>query len=73
LINHKTVFGTRNPAFWVGAVMPSLFFFGRGLSVHFGLFWCGCLVALLDFFSVGLCVEKNANVPPNALALKWQS
>jgi len=20
LINHKTVFGTRNPAFWVGAV-----------------------------------------------------
>jgi len=33
-INHKTVFGTRNPAFWVGAVMPSLFFFGRALSVH---------------------------------------
>jgi hypothetical protein len=53
--------------------MPSLFFFGRGLSVHFGLFWCGCLVALLDFFSGGLCVEKNANVPPNALALEWQS
>jgi hypothetical protein len=21
LINHKTVFGTRNPAFWVGAVI----------------------------------------------------
>jgi len=27
------------------------------------------LVALLDLFSVGLCVEKNANVPPNALAI----
>src|SRR5690554_1603349 len=26
LINHKTVFGTRNPAFWVGAVSGSLFF-----------------------------------------------
>jgi hypothetical protein len=53
--------------------MPSLFFFGRGLSVHFGLFWCGCLVALLDFF-VWLCaVAKNTNVPTNALALEWQS
>jgi len=71
LINPKTVFGTRNPAFWVGAVMPSLFFFGRGLSVHFGLSLCGCLVALLDFF-VWLCaVAKNTNVPPNALALEW--
>ena len=39
--------------------MPSLFFSGRGLSVHFGLSLCGCLVALLDFFSVGLCVEKK--------------
>jgi len=24
LINHKTAFGTRNPAFWVGAVMGRL-------------------------------------------------
>ena len=30
---HKTVFGTRNPAFWVGAV-TSCPFFGRGLSVR---------------------------------------
>lgn len=27
----------------------------------------GCLVALLDFFSIGRCVEKNTNVPPNAV------
>jgi hypothetical protein len=48
--------------------MPSLFFFGRGLSVHFCLFWCDGLVALLDFF-VWLCaVAKNTNVPTNALA-----
>lgn len=26
LINHKTVFGTRNTAFWVGAVSSSAFF-----------------------------------------------
>ena len=57
-MNHKTVFGTRNPAFWVGAVMPSLFFFGRGLSVHFGLSWCVCLVALLQFL---VCVVTCAN------------
>ena len=27
LINHKTVFGTRNPAFWVGAVSGALLFY----------------------------------------------
>jgi hypothetical protein len=27
MINHKTVFGTRNPAFWVGAVSVSLVLF----------------------------------------------
>jgi hypothetical protein len=27
LINYKTAFGTRNPAFWVGAVVRSAFFF----------------------------------------------
>jgi hypothetical protein len=43
--------------------MPSLFSFGRVVSLHS----CSVLVALLNFFSVGLCVEKNTNVPPKAL------
>jgi len=33
------------------------------------LSWCVGLVALLDFFSVDQCFAKNANVPPNALAI----
>jgi len=57
-INHKTVFGTRNPAFWVGAVMPSLFFFCRGMFVHCLLSWCVGLVALLDFFALDCAVAK---------------
>ncbi len=50
LINHKTVFGTRNPAFWVGAVMPSLFFSVVCLSVG------GAVGQAYSFASFGLCV-----------------
>ncbi len=35
------------PTFRVGAVISSLFFFGRGLSVHFVLSLCVCVGALL--------------------------
>jgi len=41
----------------------------RCFSVHWlQCLWCVGLVALLHFFSVGLCVGKNTNVLPNALA-----
>jgi hypothetical protein len=36
LFNHKTVFGTRNPAFWVGSVIASVFFFVRLFVGYFG-------------------------------------
>ena len=67
--HHKTFCGALNRQFFVGAVMPSLFFFCQGLSIHCMLFWCVCLVALLDFLA-WLCAfaKKNTNVPTNALA-----
>ena len=52
LINHKTVFGTRNPAFWVGAVIASAFF----LHHYF--------VALNDFTTKYI---KGIKISPNVI------
>ncbi|NDC30879.1 MAG: hypothetical protein EBZ58_08100, partial [Bacteroidetes bacterium] len=62
------VFGTRNPAFWVGAVRcwRSVC---RGCFVHCLL--CGCALAwwLFWIFLALVCaLKKNTNVPPNGLA-----
>jgi hypothetical protein len=55
LINYKTVFGTRNPAFWVGAVIASVFFFVRWFVGRFGSA-VGQTHSLPSLgFSVGLC------------------
>jgi len=47
------------------------------LAFYLSLLCCPLFAAVLvrwlggsfGFFSVGLCVEKNSNVPPNALAI----
>jgi len=49
---HKTVFGTRNPAFWVGAVIASAFF----LRHYF--------VALNDFTTKYI---KGIKISPNVI------
>jgi hypothetical protein len=68
-MNHKTVFGTRNPAFWVGAVTGSCFFSVVLLSVHVAVSLCVGLVALLQNLDLALGLCGFANVPPNALAI----
>ena len=46
LINHKTVFGTRNPAFWVGAVIASGFCRPSLQTIVNATFHCLCRVGL---------------------------
>src|SRR5690606_38483457 len=49
-------------------VSTSPFFSVVLLFVHFVLSWCVGLVALLDFLALVCALEKDTNVPPNALA-----
>jgi hypothetical protein len=69
LFNHKTVFGTRNPAFLVGAVMGSGFLLSKVCRVKFELLPVRWLGSSFAFFCLAFALEKNANVLPNALAL----
>jgi hypothetical protein len=67
ILYHKITFGTRNPAFWVGAVIGHYFlvvFLCPQWS--FVVHWLGCPFA---FFALELCSGKNANVQPKALAI----
>jgi hypothetical protein len=70
LINHKAVFGTRNPAFWVGAVTSSAFSSVVAVFVHFTAVFGALALWLFWIFLALVCaLEKNTNVPPKALAI----
>src|SRR5690606_17336459 len=58
----------RQPPFCKTDVSTSPFFSVVVFLCHFVSVLVRWLGGSFGFFSVGLCVEKNTNVPPNALA-----
>jgi len=54
--------------FYTVHVSTSPFFSIVFVRYHFVSVWVRWLGGSFGFFSVGLCVEKNTNVPQNALA-----